>query len=60
MKFEKVMMMLKGIKISYKYMIDISEPSMPLGHREDLEDAMKEIDRAVDVLKAQAIIEQNT
>jgi len=60
MKYEKVLLILKGAKISYQYLIDISGQSMPIGHREDLEDAIKEIDRAVDVLKSQAIIEQNT
>lgn len=59
MTFERTLLILKGAKISYRYMIDMFGQKMDTGQREDLEDTIKEVDRATDVLKAQEIIEQN-
>lgn len=59
-KIDRVLFILKGAKISYRYMIDMFGQTMDPGQREDLEDTIKEVDRATDVLKAQEIIEQNS
>jgi len=59
MKFSRVILMLEGVKLSYKYVIN-ALGTAPETDVEELTEGIKEVDRAIDVLKAQEIIDHNS